>query len=168
MFYLLECQPFVSVGQEDDAAIAETVFLEDVLQDVVIAVGIGTQVRNLPVAPFQAGGGYSFARFGACQAVDDAVGKGIFQPFSFVDAGIGGVVSPDEGEGSDDFSGIVEADVAVAISDVLHNQLRRRVVARPLLHVSVFAHDAFALFKDLHEDFYLSGLRLSDFYHKLY
>ena len=40
----LESQPFVSVQQVDDAAILEAVFLEDILQDMIIAMGIGTQV----------------------------------------------------------------------------------------------------------------------------
>ena len=36
----LESQPFVSVQQVDDAAILEAVFLEDILQDMIIAMGI--------------------------------------------------------------------------------------------------------------------------------
>ena len=53
----LESQPFVSVQQVDDAAILEAVFLEDILQDMIIAMGIGTQVGYLAVTPLQAGGG---------------------------------------------------------------------------------------------------------------
>ena len=51
----LESQPFVSVQQVDDAAILEAVFLEDILQDMIIAMGIGTQVGYLAVTPLQAG-----------------------------------------------------------------------------------------------------------------
>ena len=47
----LESQPFVSVQQVDDAAILEAVFLEDILQDMIIAMGIGTQVGYLAVTP---------------------------------------------------------------------------------------------------------------------
>ena len=38
----LESQPFVSVQQVDDAAILEAVFLEDILQDMIIAMVIKT------------------------------------------------------------------------------------------------------------------------------
>lgn len=39
---LLECQPFVSIGQKDDAAIFESVLLQYVLQDMIVPVGICT------------------------------------------------------------------------------------------------------------------------------
>lgn len=35
-FYFLECQPFVSIGQKDDAAIFESVLLQYVLQDMIV------------------------------------------------------------------------------------------------------------------------------------
>lgn len=163
--YFLECQPFVPIGQKDDAAILEPVFLQYVLQDMIVPVGICPQVGNLRVAPLQAGIGYSFAVFCTCQPVDDAVRERVLQPFSFIDMRICRVVSTDKGEGPDNFSGIVGAHVAVALFDVCHDDSPGRVTARPLQHIPVFPHDVFRLLEDIHKDFYLCGVRLSDFYH---
>lgn len=52
---LLKSQPLVSVGQINDAAVSEAVLLQDVLQDVVVLMGVGAQVVHLFVAPLQAG-----------------------------------------------------------------------------------------------------------------
>lgn len=74
-----------------------------------------------------------------------------------------GVVSTDKGEGSDNFFGIVGAHIAVSLFDVCYDDFPGRVVASPLQHISVFPHDVLRLFKDVHKDCNVCGLRLSDF-----
>ena len=69
------------------------------------------------------------------------------------------------GEGSDNFFGIVGAHIAVSLFDVCYDDFPGRVVASPLQHISVFPHDVLRLFKDVHKDCNVCGLRLSDFYH---
>jgi len=142
------------------------VFLQYVLQDMIVPVCICTQIGDLFVAPLQAGIGHSFAVFRACQPVDDAVGLCIFQPFSFIDACICRVVSTDKGESPDDFSGIADAHVTVSLFDVCRDDFLGGIVASPLQHISVFPHDALCLFKDVHEDSCFCGACLSDCYHK--
>ena len=105
----LESQPFVSVQQVDDAAILEAVFLEDILQDMIIAMGIGTQVGYLAVTPLQAGGCYAFTVFRTCQTVDNAIRADIVYPFTVVDLHIGRVVSLYKGESSYDILFFIEA-----------------------------------------------------------
>ncbi len=138
------------------------------LKDMIVAMGICTQIGKLRVAPLQAGVGHSFAVFCACQPVDDAIWKRVFQPFAFVDMRICGVVSAGEGKSSDDFSVVVNAHVAVALFDVGRDEFAGGIVARPLFHVPVFSHDALCLLEDVHQEFCFRRSRLSDFYHKLF
>lgn len=118
IYNLLVRQPFIAVQQVDDAAIAETVFLQDVLQDEVVAVGVCPQVLYLGVAPLQAGGGYTVAVFCTGQAVDGGIGTFVVQPLSLVDAGIGWVFARDEGKGPDDISLFVQTGIAVTGFDI--------------------------------------------------
>lgn len=74
--------------------------LQDVLQDVVVAVGVGPQVLYLRVAPLQAGGSYAVAVFRAGQSVYGGVGPFVVQPLAFVDAGVCRVLARNEGEGA--------------------------------------------------------------------
>ena len=67
------------------------------------------------------------------------------------------VVSTDKGESPDDFSGIVGAYVTVALFDVCHDEFAGGIVARPLVHVAIFPHDALGLLKDVHKDFQFCG-----------
>lgn len=166
LLQLLVSQALVAVQQVDDAAIAESVAGKDMLQDVVVAVGIGPQVGYLPVTPFQAGGGYPVAVFSACQAMDNSVGLGVVQPGSFVNMCIGRVFAGNEGKGANDVSLLVQADVAVAVCHVFLDKLGGGVSARPLFQVPAFPHDAFPLFKNIHQDVQVGWLAFSDGNHK--
>lgn len=133
--------------------------LQDVLQDVVVAVSVCPQVLYLCVAPLQAGRCYAVAVFRAGQAVDSGVGLLVVEPLPFVDAGICRILARDESESSDDAFLLIQAYVAVACFYILLYQLFGGVSACPLLHVPAFSHDAFALFEDVHQavDFFYTG-----------
>ena len=163
----LESQPFVSVQQVDDAAILEAVFLEDILQDMIIAMGIGTQVGYLAVTPLQAGGCYAFTVFRTCQTVDNAIRADIVYPFTVVDLHIGRVVSLYKGESSYDILFFIEAYIAVSVLDIFLDNFLGGVAAGPLFHVPVFAHDAFSLLEDVHEGIELCDVCFSNLYHNV-
>lgn len=74
--------------------------LKDVLQDAVVAVGVGTEVRTLTAAPLQTGLCHSVTLGGAGQPMQGGVGLMVVEPLTLVDVGIGGVGSGYEAEGS--------------------------------------------------------------------
>lgn len=134
-------QTLVAVGQVDDAAIVKSVFEQDVLQDVVVAVGIGSEVGVLASAPRQAGLGYAVALWGASQAVQGGVGLIIVEPLSLIDVGIGGIRTGDEAEGADELLLVIQAHVAVAVLDVVAYQVFSGIAGGPLTMVSVGSHN---------------------------
>jgi len=114
----LKGQSFVSIGQKDDAAILETMFLQDVLQDMIVPMSVGTQVGDLLVAPLQAGVCHAFAGFCACQSMNHSIRRNVIRPLAFVNMCISGVVALDKGKSSDNLSGFVDAHVAVSLFNV--------------------------------------------------
>lgn len=134
-------QTLVAVGQVDDAAIVKSVFEQDVLQDVVVAVGIGSEVGVLASAPCQAGLGYAVALWGAGQAVQGGVGLIIVEPLSLIDVSIGGIRTGDEAEGADELLLVIQAHVAVAVLDVVAYQVFSGIAGGPLAMVSAGSHN---------------------------
>ena len=161
-------QPLITVQQVDDAAVAKTVFQQDVLHDVVVAVGVRPQVGDLCIAPVEASGSYAMGILPAGQAVDGAVGLHIVQPLPVVDAGIRGILSYDEDEGGHRAAGFIQAKVAVATGDVLHDDFLRGIAFGPLVHVATAAHDAAAAVVEVHQDGEVGGSGWADLYHNLY
>lgn len=73
VLYFLESQSLISVGEEDDTTILKAMFLQDILQYMIVPVCIGAQVRYLFIAPLQTGGRYPFTVLRAGQTMNDAV-----------------------------------------------------------------------------------------------
>ena len=160
-------QPFVPVLQVDDAAVAEAVLQQDVLHDAVVAMGIRPQIGHLRIAPLQAGGGQAMGVCTPCQTVDGAIGLCIVQPLPVVDAGIGGVCTHNEGKGAHGLAGLVQAEVTVAVGDVLLHNIFSGIAMRPLVQVATAAHDAPSPFIEVHQDGKVSRKGMSDLYHTL-
>ena len=149
---LLKSQPLVSVGQINDAAVSEAVLLQDVLQDMVVPMGVGAQVGHLFVAPLQAGVRHAFACACARQPVDDAVGRRVVHPFPFMNMRVSRLVAPNKGKSPDNLSGVVCTHIAVAVLDVCQDYFFGRIVSSPLPHVPAFPHDAFGFPEDVRQD----------------
>ncbi len=163
--YFLVRQPLVPVQQVDDAAVAEAMFLEDVLHDAVVAVGVRPQVGQLGVAPVEAGSRHAPGIFSSGQAVDGAVGLHVVQPLPVVDAGIRGVTAHDEGKGTHGAAVFVQTEVAIAPGDVLLHDFFGGIAFGPLVHVAVAAHDAPTAVIQVHQGGEVGEGGFSDLYH---
>lgn len=121
------------------------------LQDMVVAVGVGPEVGVLMSTPLKAGLGYAVALRSAGQAVQGGIGLIVVEPLSLVDVGVGGVWAGDETEGADELVLVIQTHVAVAVRDVVAYQVFVRIAGGPLAMVSVGTHDELGGFEKGYE-----------------
>ena len=91
----------------------------------IVPVCINTDVAALFQGPVQAEGRCTFYISGGSDAVDDSV-TGVIDPFTFVDAHISRISPFFIIESSNDLI-LFCADITVPLSDVIQNQLWRRI-----------------------------------------
>lgn len=138
--------------------------LQDVLQNVVVAVCVGPQVLYLRVAPIQTGGSHAMTVFRTGQPVYGGVRAFVVQPLAVVDAGVCGVFARNEGKRSDDAGLFVQTDIAVTGFDIFPDQFTAGIASCPLFQVAAFPHDTFALFEDIHQAVQVFHSAFSDLY----
>ena len=139
--HLLVGQPFVAVGEEDDAAVGEAVFEDVVLHDAVVAVGVDADVAVAGEGELHNGVEDAVCFREAGDAVDDVVGLGVAEPLAVVDSAVGGFGRRQEGEIGHDVSILFDHEGAVSLHICLH-RLQRRVPVDPLFRIAVGHHDA--------------------------
>ena len=98
--------------------------------------------------------------------MDGAVGVRVVQPLPVIDAGIRRVSAHNEGEGAHGMFGLVQAKVAVATGDVLHDDFFTGVTFGPLAQVAAAAHDAASTVVEVHQDREVGKGGFADLYHK--
>ena len=75
----------------DDTAAGKAVLFQQMLHDLVVGVGVGTQALAVLHAPVQHGLAHALVLSGRCQTVHRAIGQGIVQPLAVLNGGVGGV-----------------------------------------------------------------------------
>ena len=92
----------VAIEKVDDAALRKTVFQQGLVHGGVIPVGVDADVAALGEGVIEAEFGNALAGSGDGDAMDDAAFTG-FQPCAVIDLFIGGVITDEEAENTEDF-----------------------------------------------------------------
>ena len=128
----------------------------------IVPVCINTDVAALFQGPVQTEGRCTFYISGGSDAVDDSV-TGVVDPVPIVDAYISRISPFFIIESSNDLI-LFCADITVPLSDVIQNQLWRRISVFPLRSISVSCHECPCMFIHLKKYFKLFRFCLSDFH----
>ena len=89
-----------TVGEVDDAAIGESVGVEEVLHHDVVAMGIHAQVVGVAETPVEAFAGDAAGGLVGGEAVDYEIWR-VIEPTAVLDVGVGGVFAGNEAESGD-------------------------------------------------------------------
>ena len=68
----------------DGSAVSESFFAQEILHNMIVVVGIHTQMAALTVSPFDAGTSDSFCHIASRQTMEDTIGA-VVQPSSVFD-----------------------------------------------------------------------------------
>lgn len=79
-----------AIPHMDDAAAGKAVLFQQMLHDLVVGVGVGTQALAVLHAPVQHGRCHALVLSGRCQTVHRSIGQGIVQPLAVLNSGVGG------------------------------------------------------------------------------
>ena len=134
----------------DDTAAGKAVLFQQVLHDLVVGVGVGTQALAVLQTPVQHGLAHALLFAGRCQSVHRAIGQGIVQPLAVLNDGVGGVCPQNKGKHGLDLAvdHIEEQPVRV---DILLQQFLRREIIPPLGRVARCLHDCTCMGVDLQD-----------------
>ena len=137
-----------TVGEVDDAAIGESVGVEEVLHHYVVAMGIHAQVVGVAEAPVEALAGDTAGGLVGGEAVDYEIWR-VIEPTAALDIGVSGVFAGNKAECRHDFA-IVFHHEAMPRCYLVEHQFSRWIRTIPLLHVAIRAHEAFCSLKNGH------------------
>ena len=134
----------------DDAAAGKAVLFQQMLHDLVVGVGVGTQALAVLHAPVQHCRCHALVLSGRCQTVHRAIGQGIVQPLAVLNGGVGGVCPQNKCKYGLDLAvdHIEEQPVRV---DILLQQFLRREIIPPLGRVARCLHDCTCMGIDLQD-----------------
>lgn len=109
--------------------------------DGVVAVCVDAQVGGSCPAILKDGFEDAFLLRHCGNAVDDVVGQAVVEPLAFVNLCISGFRRGDAGKGRGSGSVGIFDEIAVAVLDVVLENLFRWIAVGPLMHVSCCPHD---------------------------
>ena len=132
---LLVGEALVAAEQVDDAAIGEAVALDYVTHDDVVAMGVDAQVTSHCHAVVHHVIEDTMTAGGTGQAVDDVVWL-VVKPLAIVNSLVGRFRSRDEGKRGHYFPALLNAEVAVAVIDVIIYRHAAGIAVDPLVHVA--------------------------------
>lgn len=138
----LVCDTGTSVADIDRASRRKAEFSENVLHDLIVPMGINTQVRTNSETVFRRLFYHSGSRSVASNTVDNAIRASIVRPFSVFDTGVCGIISDTEKESSADFSGdVIGYYVTVTGGDIRLNVGLCRSGRAPLIRIPGAPHE---------------------------
>lgn len=140
----------------DNTALAKAMFLENVLHDEVIVMGVYAEISALTKAPVQTSRRHSTTSSAGSQTMEDAV-RFLVKPLALVDAGVCGVGTGKEAEGAHQFSRFVKADIAMAQGYLFADERSRGIAVYPLMGISILLHQLPSIVIDRHQGGQIGG-----------
>ena len=146
----------VDTLQVDDAAVGETITLNDMTHDDIIAMGIDAQVARHCQAVVHHIIEDAMSRRRARQAMHHMIGS-VIEPIALKYLLVGGLGTWYEGKRGDNFATVLfYTQIAMAIINVLLDGLLAGITVNPLIHIATRAHNGARLVNETHDHGYIA------------